>query len=513
MLLSIMLLVSAVYYVFETVHWPLALDAPIMHYVEFLTRHGMRPYVDITDNNMPGAYYTEGLAMRIFGGSDIAWRVYDFFLLAVMTLGLIAIAKPYDWLAGLFAGCFFVALHGTEGPGFSVEREQVITVLLVLGYLALFRAVRDRRPLWMLLFGIANGVAASIKPTFLPLGFVLLGFAGFILWKRRSAFVTYVAWGLAGIVSVFAYDIGFLLHYHAIEGFVFILRHVLPAYSAFDRASPRHLLTAFDHKFMLLVAVAIPLAIVNWRKFGAWSWEKWAIATGVAVAGLSYFIQGKGFPHHRYTILVFTLLLVGIEILQAMRYPGWPRLVAVAACFFVILWALPRKMQALHRIRPESPFTEQLESDLRTLGGTAELQGKVQCFDLVYGCLNALYHLQLVENTGYTGDLLLFSDPNNPATQYYRKRWWQLAQSDPATVLVVSNEWFEQSNSYSKMDRWPEFERYLAANYTMAVERHFFMRQGTELMSGDTDPGERDSYRIYIRKGSAECPRAGALAP
>jgi hypothetical protein len=39
--------------------------------------HGFVPYRDIPDIIMPGTYIIEGWAMRLFGGSDLAWRIYD----------------------------------------------------------------------------------------------------------------------------------------------------------------------------------------------------------------------------------------------------------------------------------------------------------------------------------------------------------------------------------------------------------------------------------------------------
>ena len=501
-LLTVVLLACAAYYVVVSIRWPIAMDSAIMHYVNFLMRHGMKPYTDITDNNMPGAYYTEGIAMRVFGASDLACRLYDFFLLATMTAALALIARSRDWVAGLFAGCMFLLLHGAEGPSFSVEREEVIVVLLVLGYLALFTAVERRRPALMAVLGIAGGVAASIKPTFLPLPVVLVIVAAIVLWQRRVSATPYVAWAAAGCAAVLAFDIAFLLHYHAMSGFLFIMRTVLPAYSATRRESMRHLITSFDRGFLLLVIVAIPLAIVNRRRAGAWTWQRWSIALGAAFGALSYFVQGKGFLHHRYPVVVFLLLLIGFEIFEGLRETGWPRRLAVSACALVLLWMVPQQTRTLHRVVGTSAFTTSLESDLQQLGGAHELQNKVQCFDLVYGCLNALYHLDLVENTGFTGDLLLFTDGNSAAAKFYRGKFWSLAQQDPADVLVISNEWFQRSNSYAKLDTWPEFKDYLQQNYTQVVERHFAMRLGGPLPAIDRDTSEHDSYRIYVRNGS-----------
>ncbi len=519
LLLAVALVVPLVGFAAASIHWPLVLDSPIMHYVVFLMRHGLRPYVDITDNNMPGAYFTEALAMAVFGGSDLAWRMYDFFLLGTLTAGLILIARRYDWLAGLFAGGMFLAIHGPEGPNFAVEREQVITVLLVLAYLAMFAAVRQRKPAWLLLFGMASGVAVSIKPTFLPLVLALLLLMAVVLRRRRLPIHGALLWAATGLLGVFAADLAFLLRCHAVAGFVFIVREVLPAYSSQRRAPLHALLSSFPHPFLLLLVLSIAIAVLNWQRDGRWAWERVALGMGAAFAGLSYVLQGKGFPHHRYAVLVFLLLLMGLEWMQALRSRGAPRVLALAGCLFVIAWFVPQQMLALRRVQVDAEFTQKLEADLQQLadgaaqrGGTAALQGNVQCFDLVYGCLNALYHLNLVENTGFTGDLLLFSDPRSPAVRFYREKFWTRARQDPASVLVVSNEWLERSNSYAKLEQWPEFNSYLRQNYTLAVERHFAMREGGPLPLGDRSTAETDSYRIYVRNGSPLAQAAATLA-
>ena len=113
-----------------TWHWPLVWDAQVFHYIHFLIDNGFAPYRDIPDINMPGVYVLEGWAMQFFGGSDLAWRIYDFTLLGVLTLAMVVVTLPYDWLAGLFAGVVFALLHANDGPWNSVERDEVMTVLI-----------------------------------------------------------------------------------------------------------------------------------------------------------------------------------------------------------------------------------------------------------------------------------------------------------------------------------------------------------------------------------------------
>ncbi len=499
--LVIVLALWAVMYVAASLHWKLTLDAPIMHYVNFLIQHGMKPYSDISDNNMPGAYYTDAWAMTLFGAGDLGWRMYEFFLLAVMAGALVMIARPYDWLAGVFAAGMFLVVHGADGPVGAVEREQVIVVLLVLGYAAMFTAVRRSAPWWMIVMGSACGVAASIKPTFLPLPVALLALMAFVQWRRCVAARSYLLWAFAGLVAVAVFDVGYLLHYNALRGFWFILHTMTPTYAALQRLRfvvlVQHMLPL---GMVLLLALSVLAMIAGWKQRKAWTWEQWALAMGVAFGLASFFVQGKGFAHHRDTYLALLLLLLAMEVLVALRQTGWPRGLALTAVGVFLLGIVPYNTRAMLRFGTAGyEVADGMQQDLQMLGGSAQLQDKVQCFDLVYGCFNALYHLGIMENTGFTGDLLFFSKTESSARKYYRTMFWELARKDPATVLVLSNEVLLQPDDFDKVKNWPEFAMYLQQNYTQVLERTYY-------------PGH-DGYRIYVRNGTDVLARAEALAP
>jgi hypothetical protein len=519
----VVLAAAAVYYAYASIHWQIMIDSTVMHYVNFLMDHGRKPYTDITDNNMPGAYYTEALAMRVFGTGDVAWRVYDFFQMIVLTGALMLIARrggrgagnwgAGDWVAGVFAAGVFIAIHAEEGPQYSAEREQLITVLLVLGYAAMFAAVRRRQPAWMLAMGLAGGLAASIKPSFLPLSLALLVMMAFVLRRRRVTWLVYVGWAMLGFVTIALVDVGYLLHYDALRGFLFILQKVTGTYTSMGRLGFWDLLGyALPEYVPLMVLLAVAAALARRRSEGSWAlgwdWEQWALVLGVGFGLASFMAQGKPFWHHRYTYLVLLFLVIGVELLAALRQRGLPRWLAVAAFGYVLFWLVPFDMREVlhtHRMMAagQTPFVLTLESDLERLGGSPALQDKVQCFDLVFGCMTALYHMQIVENTSYTGDLLLFARQSSPAAEYYRTRYWELEKQDPAQVIVMSNEWFQEPNNFDKVDYWPPFKRFLAENYTLVVQRRL---EGQGL-----DPKNPEAYRIYVRKNSPLLGRAMLL--
>jgi hypothetical protein len=96
--------------------------------------------------------------------------------------------------------------------------------------------------------------------------------------------------------------------------------------------------------------------------------------------------------------------------------------------------------------------------------------------------------------------MIVFDAADSPARGYHRALWWELAQRQPAEVLVLSNEYFQGDNSFSKVEHWPAYARYLGANYTLAVTRWFPDESGPE--NRTTDPRHEHAYKIFIRNGS-----------
>ena len=290
----------------------------------------------------------------------------------------------------------------------------------------------------------------------------------------------------------------FLLRYGAFHSFVFLLRTVLPVYNAFSAPGQHALLAdALPHTFLPLLPL-LGLAYLCRRR---WNWERSVILLGALCGLLSYLIQRKGFWYQRYTFLAFGLLLASIEILPRFRERRctWAPVLSAFALLYATLHILPRDLRVLRTKPGASALTAAMETDLVGLGGE-RLQREVQCFDITFGCLNSLYHLQLVENTGFTGDLLLFPERPNPATAYYRDLFWKAQGVHPASVIVLTSQDFGHPNSYDRLARWPEFARYLEQNYSVAVSRAFPYE---DKLRGEAPAplASAFAYRIYLRKG------------
>lgn len=503
-------------FVIITARWHIMWDTQVMHYVDLLVAHGFAPYRTIGDMNMPGAYWVEHFGIAVFGASDFSWRMYEFFLLTLLGAGMTLIARPYDRLAGFLAFTLFIVLHGIDDASNAVQRDEVMTIALILATAALFRAVRVNSSLYGLVSGLFFGFATAIKPTAIVLGVALLVGASVVQKKRNASAVKLLASGVCGVPLIGAAVLLYLHHFQALGSFLFILRKVLPAYAPMDSFSLSWLLSfALTPVGWLLLPLAVVAALIlNKAKEPAFGdgliarWEQAALIVAFFFGLGSYLLQHKGYAYHRYPALAFGLLWACIVLLRAIASSRrYAILAGLFAVMFIVVMVVPLSLAAISQLPARDPFSEQLASDLRTLG-PSELQHQVQCLDVVFGCLNALYHAGIVQNYGATGDLLYFQPRTTPVVEHYREAFWQHLQSDPPAAFILSNQWFGEHHSFDKVSAWPEFQSFLQTNYVSVVERSFPSHSASP-----SDDRHIRRYRIYLRRDSSLLGNAARLRP
>lgn len=470
---SSILCAAVAFFVYKSIRWQVMWDQSIMHYVNFLMDHGKAPYRDIIDINTPGSYMIEGWAMHSFGGGDIAWRFYDFFLLGSMTTALIVISLPYDWFAGLFSGVLFLLLHGVDGPVDAGQREEVMTILIIVSYALLFSAMRRRLPLLMLPFGFVIGLAASLKPTVVPLGIILLIMMAFVLRKKTINIKPYLGYALFGLFAVLLINVHFLYRFHVFGDFIATAKRLVPYYASVGNASFALLLRHLFGKLLSILLVATLLLTMLNRSREEWeNWERAALWLGVVFGMLSYFSQGKTFEHHAYLFDAFVFFCFALEAVKAMGTKGWVRGLGLASVAMGVFVLVPRYTSTIARISPKNEQPDALKRDLIRLGGS-QLQNQVQCLDLVDGCISTLYRLRLLPYTGFMGDYMLFGPIGSPPFAYYRNILWDDLHKSPPKVIVLTNMWLSEPFSFEKINQWPQLGAFLNSAYSLDVTRNF----------------------------------------
>lgn len=524
-LFGAVLTACSIVFVVMTRHWPVVGDAALIRYCVFLIQHGWAPYRDFADINMPGAYLTVAFGMHLAGSPDVSWRIFDFGLVALAGVGYFMIARPYSRFAALFATGMLLLVHGQDGVQQAGQRDLVIAVLLVLAAAFLLEAVRQDRWIYLLPFGAAVGLSATIKPTAGPLGIVLLVMAAVWCagwWQSSDAIITrdlseaggerpqlarllrWTAIGIGAMAAPVAAMLLWLERKHALGAWITTQRVLLPAYAMQER---RPFGFTLSHSIspllplVLLWLLCIALRGPAWPRF-----ERLLFATGAVLNLLALLAQGKALPYQRYPMLAFLLPLIALDLTTAWRKRGVVRLVAWAGICCGCLVLAPLALMKVHRfVAKPQEFDAMLATDLRNLHA-GNLSGRVQCLDTIQDCLPTLYTLRLLPATGTLGDVNLFGPSREAVLDPSRRRFLQELEAKPPLVfIVVSGLFLDGTSGYQKLDAWPEFKQWLNAHYTLEAERT--PQQPVRWWSRPQPPA---GYRIYLLKSADLKPGAAA---
>jgi hypothetical protein len=467
---SCILAVCVLFFAVSTIHWPLAGDATLMHYIGFLMDRGNVPYRDIADINLPGAYLIDYAAMHTFGGGSLAWRLFDLGLMMGGTLAMISIARPHGWFAGIFGGSLLTVIHGCDGIYELGQRDLVIAIVLLVGYAALFRATRNNSPRWMLPFGLCAGLSGIIKPTFLPFGILLLLVLIMARRNDRRPLLAFIAWGFVGWVLPILGALVFLWRMRAIFAFLGAVRGIM-LYHAMLGRRPFHYLMLHSFAPLMPMVVIWACCVTKLRK-GWKNWEGIALLAGCLQGLASYVLQGKGYSYQRYPFLAILLLMMSMDFVRAARRDQWLRMAGWAGIAFGTLFLAPVSVVKASRYNwRDTEFDTMLQNDLRQLGGE-RLSGQVQCIDTIGGCFEVLYRMRLEQSDGFVYDEFLFRPKENEVVAESRKRLWEGLQTNPPRVIIVTDDLFPSGpGNFRKLKQWPQFAVYLQQHYRLCAQR------------------------------------------
>lgn len=529
------LTVSALFYFVFSWRWPLVGDASLIHYIAFLIERGWAPYRQLGDMNMPGSFLIELAAMHVFGYGDLAWRIFDFTLLAASTAAFFTLAGRKRWLAGLFAASLFVLIHGRDGLAEGGQRDLTMAVCLLAATAFLCVAMRRALGGWGLLlpvalFGLFSGIAATIKPTAVLLTIAQLAIA---VWLRPAAATTEDAGQrdrpignalhsglLTAAVTTYliapSVAILFLLRERALAAFLDGLHTIVPYYASLGHKPLGFVLMHSLSPLLPLVIAWLVVAALIWSKEPL-QWERTVLLAGVLFGFINCILQQRALPYYRYPLLVFLLPLMALDFTAAFtrepartaQFPPRARrcsqIVAALALAYGSLFLAPQSAVLIHRYRWwETDFISTLRQNLTTLGGPA-LSGHIQCIDSISGCGNVLYRLRLEPATGVLSDFLLFGAVTDrqppdaiPVIARTRAEFSATILSQPPKVIVVTSHLhMDGPDNFQKLSRWPAFADFLASRYDLATEWH--PHRTARWWSREETPA---SYRIYVLRNA-----------
>lgn len=474
----------------RSIRWPLVHDGPILLYMVFLSKHGMRLYRDIVEVQFPGSLLLYSFERDVFGSSDLAFRLFDLCGLAVALLSMLVIGRRRGlWFAGVFGFAYFLLAH--TGTFTSItdlgQRDFFMTCLLCVGVASLIESLRQELPLAAAGFGLSVALASSIKPTSV-LFFLAAVPALLHLSRQRVSIRPYLAHVVAGTALGWGIVLSYLLYEHSLGSFFRLEIRLVPLYSSMARMSypeMAHVLNAPGH---LLPTLALgSLFLVALQPSLRRDTEQQLLLLSTILGAASFFLQHKGFFYHRRPFELFFFLWVGwvltATLKEAQALKGW-----TALCLMVLSAIYyPHLMASQHY---DITQLKQMQQDLTDLHAN-DRPGDVQCLDVIGGCLTNALRMHIIMATGYVNDFVFFMNSQDPRVNELRNDFLtKLKHANPRLLVLTNEQWpITDDHGYDKLKNWPEFNGFLMQHYNMSIER-----------GGETkyDRG----YRIYTLKAN-----------
>ncbi len=470
--------------------WPFVGDESILHYAVFLLGKGFRPYADIKDLTLPGSYLLDWLVMRGLGAGAIGEHLYDLLLCLLASAAAVWSAWPdkRHATAAISATLLFVLFHLQDGLMEIGQRDFAMAVFVLCAYAILVRE-RGTPPQRIFVFYLLLGSIATIKPTLLALA-VLPPFVPSLRSWFRSAKLSATLLALAGFAIAPALAAGWLYSRSAFRAFVECFKSLGAMHASIAHRGPwmifLHALSPGRELFLIAFALILLARL-------PWTTERRLLALCAAAGLFSCLIQGKGLSYHRYTFLLFALLLLFHDFDQMARLPGWRRTAALSGMAVFTLFLAPFSVWRIARFDHTAPFEDALAQQLTQTGALS--QRGIQCLDTFAGCNNTLYNLRLVQSTGYLYDCYL-TLPASPQRDRYRDEFLQaLRSSSPHAIVVTDQPCFTAHQGYQWIADWDQLDSYLNDNYRLASDW-----RSNRLAHWWSHAETPAAFRIYIRR-------------
>ena len=330
-------------------------DSAIFDYMGWRMLSGDRLYVDVIEQNWPGAVWLHALATALFGNSWWSFRLFDYLLLLLASAVLFWTgSKSGIRRTGALAAVLYPVMYVTATPWMTGQRDAMAAHLLLMG-LWLYLSVRGR---WsvarMTAFGALCALVVMVRPTYLLFPALLLLSEGIAHGSTGRPVSALVRGGLFAFVGFAVPLLVLALYGHRTGGLagwweaaILFNLDVYSGSASLSQVVGTLTGTARDwHWYIVLGGVG---ALLWWRTGDRWAWL--GLAALAATCLVSFLVQGKAFGYHLAGVLPILALFAAHTVAWAIeaartRRSWW--LVAVAALVLgVAVVGSARKLRAV----------------------------------------------------------------------------------------------------------------------------------------------------------------------
>lgn len=489
-LLPFSLLIAAV--LISSYGWRMEHDTPPLHYAAFLiNEHGLVPYRDIFETSMPGTIAFHVLVTRLFGYSDLAFRLVDIGSVVLLSLLSLRLIWPWGRLAAISTAVIFSAIYLGYGQSMSLQRDYLGVILIAASLNIVTSRLNDNRR--ALLLGVLLGMAALIKPHLVVGAPVILWLAYRQTATKPPLLRSLLMLAAGGLLPLLAVGL-WLGPAGALDELWALLWHYLPLYNQingdFEILEPAAA-TAYrwqqiagmgGFQLWLLGALAGCGLLLREKP----EYRDWAI--GLLLLILLYLVYasmaGKFWAYH-FMPFVYFCVLGSCLLLIPPENGGWtlracaPPLMVIALVFSTIngLHLYPLFIAGQLRsdrsiFPPKQGRVDRITAHLKT---HAEPGDYAQALDTTGGAIHALLEAGLPLATPFIYNYHFYHHVSDPYISALRHRFMAALERQPPRFFVeitARNKPYVRGRTTRKS--LPELEVFLSEHYRVLVQESDF---------------------------------------
>jgi hypothetical protein len=464
-----------------SLQWRMVHDSPLNHYVAFLWQHhGLFPYRDVFEVQMPGTFLFHRAVGTLFGYGDLAFRWTDLAWLSAILWITWRVLRRFGREVAWVGVVLFGLSYFQHGPQMSLQKDY-LGVLPIMGAVLLAASGTQRLGLRGFAVGALFGLAACFKPHLsLGLPVVLL----FLLRSARPAQGAALRTvSLAG--AGWALPVGGILLWVWWNGAWSPFREMLGSYL------PLYLQLTVNHQ-----------TASGWGRVGYLFWQfkelggqgLWLLPAGLALhrivrddklpaatRRLAYLLAGMTLIYAVYPVaagqffqyhwMPFQFFVICLASLALMRPSGdakserWFPLAALGLAAFLSLHLPPDLPRQIRGLGPQPPKAGRADEIARFLQANLQPGDTVQPLDWTGGSVHGMLLAEARLATRFLYDYQFHHHVSRPEIQALRRRFLdEFVARPPRFVIDVTtgraSVWGEDT-SYS----FPELEVILQREY------------------------------------------------
>jgi hypothetical protein len=469
--------------------WPLFHDGPIQHYIAWRILEGAVPYRDLFDMNMPGIYLLHMLCLKLFGGGDLAFRLFDALFLLLSAGGILALAGRERPLHATMGALFLMAIHLLNGPAYMAQRDFLLLPFLLFAFYFLRRFCLQRQHVALFFYGLLMGYGFWMKPV--AALFILMSI-GVVFWQLRGMkerLQALIWMALGGLIPTVLL-LGWLYHIGGLAAFYDVFLHfTLQTYSHLHPLRWQE--DMLDTSIGCIPLLAILLALL-FKRSDASALDEVLITNGLIYGLLHFYTQGKGWDYHLYPFYAFLALY--ITFLSSLHFKKRDIAIVFHSMLLLAGLILFPWYGDLHPSQDKtfiSSYEAQVKDDaaqaLQSVPPPlrqADRSRAIQFFDFTQGHLwNVAYRQKWVVPARHIYPFPFYASqfPGPEIKLLEQELLRSLDETRPLVIFISRESWpYKDETLYHIIDKQPPWQAWFAEYYRLVKQS--------------------DRYRVYARR-------------